>query len=62
MVSFLLNFIHGTQVGNWNVHLACAHDMLPWTFAYDCINYVHYLTVYWCDMIRLEETRTQAHK
>ena len=38
MVTLLLRFIQPRE-GNWNLHLACIRDMLPWMFAYDRTNY-----------------------
>ena len=39
MVRLLLLFIRATREGDWNLHLACVCDMLPWMFAYDRTNY-----------------------
>ena len=60
MVSLLI-FVHSTREGDWNLHLACIHDMVPWMFAYDHINYSIYLSVYWCDM-SLKERHPAAHE
>ena len=62
MVSLLLRFIRSTKEGDWNLHLACIRDMIPWTFAYDRVNYSRYLSVYWCDMMSLNERHPTAHE
>lgn len=35
MVALLLHFIWSTREGDWNLHLMCIKDMLPWMFAYE---------------------------
>ena len=62
MVSLLLRFIRATREGDWNLHLVCVKDMLPWMFAYDRINYARYLPVYLCDMLALEQNHPSVHQ
>ena len=61
MVSLLLDFIRATREGNWQLHLNCIKDILPWYFAYGHINYARYLPVYLADMLALEDTHPEAH-
>lgn len=60
MVSLLLRFVHSTREGDWNLHLACIRDMIPWMFAYGRINYSRYLLLYWCEMMLLAEKHPVA--
>lgn len=62
MVTLLLRFIRATREGDWNLHLACIKDMLPWMFAYDRTNYARYLPVYLCDMLALEQNHPSVHE
>ena len=60
IVCLLLKFVRAPREGNWNLHLSCIRDMLPWVTAYDRINYSRYLPIYWCQMNTLSETHPQA--
>lgn len=62
MVGLLLSFIHATCEGNWKLHLKCIKCMLPWLFAYDCINYCCYLTIYLAEMQNLPKKHCAANK
>lgn len=55
MVGLLLLFLRSIREGDWDLHLNCIRNMLPWMFAYDRINYSRYLPVYLCDMLYLED-------
>ena len=55
MVSLLLCFMRSIREGDWNLHLACIRDMLPWMFAYDRTNYSRYLPAYWYEMMSLKD-------
>ena len=61
MVELLLQFIRSSRVGDWSLHLNCIRDMIPWMHSYDHVNYIRYLTVYWCDMTALAQTHPEAH-
>ena len=61
MVHVLLQFIRGTQTGNWPLHLASVQRMLPWMFAYDRNNYCRCLSLYWCQMTALEALHATVH-
>ena len=54
MIQLLLLFIRGTRANDWDLHLSSVRSMLPWFFAYDCINYQQYLMAYWLEMIVLD--------
>lgn len=56
MIQILLIFIRATRERNWELHLSAIHSMLPWFFAYDRVNYSRYLSIYWWEMQKLEET------
>ena len=62
MACLLLCFIRSIREDDWNLHLGCIRDMLPWMFAYDRTNYSRYLSVYWCDMMSLEDAHPSAHE
>ena len=56
MVQLLLTFIRATRTTDWKLHLSAVRAMLPWYFAYDCINYARYMSAYWLEMMCLDET------
>ena len=61
IILLLLRFIRSTRQSDWNLHLACIQQILPWMFAYDCSNYSRYLTFYFCQMKMLPETHPEVH-
>ena len=60
MALLLLRFIRASRVGDWNLHLSCILQMLPWCFSYDRLNYARYLTLYWLQMTNLGNTHPEA--
>jgi len=62
MIEILLLFIRATCEGLWNLHLAVQHDMLPWYFAYDRVNYARYLPAYMAEMENLHITHPFVHE
>ena len=40
MAELLLNVLYTTRAGNWNLYLVCIHEIIPYTFAYDHLNYI----------------------
>ncbi len=62
MVGLLLRFIRATREGDWQLHLECVRELIPWMFAYDHANYSRYLPVYYCQMMSLEKTHPDAAK
>ena len=61
MVEVLMNFVRAIRGGNWDLHLECIKEMLPWFFVYDHTNYARYLPVYLAQMMFLPETHPEAH-
>ena len=61
MVGLLLTFIRATREGNWELHLSCIREFLPWFFAYDRHNYSRYLPVYLLHMQNIPDTHPQTH-
>ena len=61
IVSLLLCFIRSVRLGNWELHLFCIREMLPWIHIYDGVNYARYLPYYWIQMITLKDTHPQAY-
>ena len=55
MVEIVLNLVKVSREGNWQMHLATTHDMIPWCFSYDRINYARYLSSYYADVAHLNE-------
>ena len=55
MVEIVLNLVRASREGNWQMHLAAIHDMIPWCFSYDRINYARYLSTYYAEMTHLGE-------
>lgn len=60
MVSLLRCLIRATRQGNWQLHLQCILQLLPWVFAYDRTNYCRYLSVYLCEMLMIQRTHPSA--
>ena len=58
----LLNMIRASREGNWNLHLFAIHEMIPWCFAYDKINYARYLPAYYSDMLSLENKHPDVYE
>ena len=54
MAKILPNLLTATLSGNWHLFLETIRDILPYTFAYDNINYSRYLTVMLAEMISLQ--------
>ena len=55
-VQGLLLFLRATREGDWKLHLASLHQILPWFFAYDRVNYARYLPTYISEMDSLPIT------
>ena len=47
---------------NWELHVACPLELLPWFHAYDKPNYARYLPVYILHMLQLPTTHPTAHE
>ena len=59
MVSILLNTIHATRCGNWDLYLECVRIIVTYAFAYDHLNYAKYSTPMLGELLNL---RIEAHK
>lgn len=62
MIELLLHMIRASREGNWELHLSCVHQMLPWCFAYNAINYSRYMSVYYGDMMNLPNDHPEVHE
>jgi hypothetical protein len=56
MVQQLLLFARATRTTDWDLHLTAIRSMLPWFFAYDCVNYARYLPLYRLEMFCIQDT------
>lgn len=62
LVEILLGLIRASREGNWLLHLSSISAMIPWCFAYDKHNYANYLSMYYSQMSRLQETHPEIHQ
>ena len=62
MVELLLNTIYSIRSGDWELLLECIRRILPYTFAYDNINYARYLTAMLGDMLQLPIDFPEIHE
>ena len=62
MMNIFFAFIRSVKIGNWELHLDAAYQMLPWFFAYDRPNYSRFLTFYWAEMKKLPETHPDVQR
>ena len=53
MRELMLNTIYSIRNGDWELLLVWIQNIIPYTFAYDNINYARYLTVMVGDMLQL---------
>ena len=53
MRELMLNTIYSIRNGDWELLLVWIQNIIPYTFAYDNINYARYLTVMLGDMLQL---------
>ena len=62
MIELLLHMIRASREGNWDLHLACVRQMLPWCFSYNATNYSRYMSVYYSDMTRLPDEHPEVYE
>lgn len=62
MIELLLHMIRASREGNWELHLSCVRQMLPWCFSYDAINYARYMSAYYSDMTSLPDEHPEVHE
>ena len=60
--NIILDLLHGSHEGNWNLHLNAIRCMIPWYFAYDKVNYARYLSAYYAEMINLSEKKPDVYE
>jgi len=53
MVELLLQTIYSIRSGNWELFIECIREIIPYTFAYDNLNYARYLSAMLGDMLSL---------
>ncbi|CAK6970967.1 hypothetical protein D5F01_LYC11269 [Scomber scombrus] len=57
MVEVVLNLVRASREGNWALHMASIRSIIPWTFAYDNLNYARSLTAYYSEMSSIEHEK-----
>ena len=62
MVELLLNTILSVRSGDWHLFVTYVKDVIPYTFAYDNINYARYLTAMFSEMLSLEDNFPEIYK
>ena len=55
MMELLLSLIYSFHLGKWDLLVECILSVIPFTFAYDHINYARYLSALIGDMLSLED-------
>ena len=53
MVEIVLGLVRASRERDFEHHLMCIRAMIPWCFAYDRLNYAHYLPYYFVTMCLL---------
>lgn len=56
MVETLLGLVRADREGNWDLHIACIRNVIPWCFALGKVNYARYLPFYYAQITQLKET------
>ena len=62
MVELLLNTIYALRSGDWLLLIECIKLILPYTFAYDHVNYARYLSAMLGDMLQLPQRFPDVYK
>ena len=62
MVEILLNTILSVRSGDWHLFMTCVKDIIPYTFAYENINYAMYLTAMFSEMLTLEDNFSEIYE
>ena len=62
MVELMLNLLRASREGNWKLHLQAIHDLIPWCFAYDNLNYARYLSAYYDEMSHLHLEHPEVYE
>ena len=53
--------VRASREGNWELHLSCVCQMLPWYFSYDVIDYARYMSAYYSNMTCLPDEQPEVH-
>ena len=61
MWELFLCIIYAKRSGDWELNVESIRSILPWLFAYDRQNYARYLTLYFMDLLNLEENYPSIH-
>ena len=61
MVEVVLNLVRASHEGNWALHMASIQSIIPWTFAYDNLNYARSLTAYYSEMSHIEHEKPDLY-
>lgn len=61
MVEIVLNLVRASREGNWALHMASIRSIIPWTFAYDNLNYARSLTAYYSEMSHIEHEKPDLY-
>ena len=62
MVELLLNTTLSVISGDWDLFMTCVKDIIPYTLAYDNINYARYLTAMFSEMLTLEDNFPEIYE
>ena len=61
IVEVLFNMIRASREADWQLHLASIRTLIPWCFAYNRLNYPHYIPACYAEMKNLEEHNQEVH-
>ena len=62
MVEVLLNTVYATRAGRWVLLLESYRDIIPYTFAYDHLNYAKYLTSLLAELVNLDQSHPDVYQ
>ena len=62
LVELLLNTILSVRSRDWHLFVTCVKDIIPYTFAYDNINYARYLTAMFSEILSLEDNFPETYE
>ncbi len=62
MVETLLGLLRADREGDWQLHLHCIREIIPWCFAMDKTNYARYLPVYYAHIENLHKTNPDLYE
>lgn len=62
MAEVMQGLLQTARKGDWLFHLASIHAMILWCFAYDKLNYVHFLPYYYAAISPLHINHPEVHQ